>query len=295
MMFCRRITWFICFFVTMVMAAAYSDPHSIKGSSPIVPAQENKDTAAVHLEPPSKIRSPAATESGASPSAQPHSRRSRSPVSTATSSATCSGRPLNVTAVSLLRKLSAEEKGKRLIEVTDKGTVDELETLLAAGADVGSRDVNTWTPMHFAALRGDVEIVKCLLRNGALVDIRDITQQTPLHVAASSGNAAVAQLLVAFSADPHARRSDGSTPLHMAALSGRAAVVRVLVAASADVNARDNKGRTPLHRVAWNGSAEVVRALLGAGADRRAKDDTGRTPLDIARENNRQQIIDLLT
>ncbi|XP_049769964.1 poly [ADP-ribose] polymerase tankyrase-1-like [Schistocerca cancellata] len=174
--------------------------------------------------------------------------------------------PPDDAAVSRLRSLSQEERGRRLIEAAGQGAAEQLRELLAAGADVGARKEllgSSWTALHEAARRGHVAAASCLVGAGAEVDARDsLGQQTPLHWAADNG---------------------------------RAGVVRLLVGASADPNARDRWGRTPLHRAAEEGEAGAAAELLEAGADRGARDERCRTPLDLARQSGKQQLVDMLT
>ncbi|XP_047100842.1 ankyrin-3-like [Schistocerca piceifrons] len=162
------------------------------------------------------------------------------------------------------RRLPGEECGMKLIYLAQQGAEEELRALLKAGADVGVRDVDFYnmTALHWAASRGQVQAVRCLVEAGAEVDARDSMQ---------------------------------CTPLHSAAYRGRAAVVRLLLASAADPNARNQWRRTPLHDAAERGHADVVAVLLQAGADRRARDDNWSTPLDLARRNNRDQLIEMLT
>ncbi|XP_049944398.1 speckle-type POZ protein-like [Schistocerca serialis cubense] len=72
-------------------------------------------------------------------------------------------------------------------------------------------------------------------------------------------------------------------------------VEELLLSAACDPNARTLLGRTPLHWAARNGHAEVAAALLQAGADRGAADADGEIPLDIARDENQQQLVEMLT
>ncbi|XP_049942875.1 ankyrin-3-like [Schistocerca serialis cubense] len=195
------------------------------------------------------------------------------------------------------RSLPEKEKNSRLIQAAKEDAVDELQTLLAAGADVRVRDEGErrWTALHWAAENGHEKTARCLVEGGAEVEARSINfQETPLHRAAYRGHEAVARLLLEAGAEADARNKMQCTPLLIAALAGHVAVVRLLLAATPYHNARDQWGRTPLHHAALNGHAEVAAALLEAGADRWARNNEGKTPLDLARQNNHQQLIDIL-
>ncbi|XP_049798184.1 poly [ADP-ribose] polymerase tankyrase-1-like [Schistocerca nitens] len=174
--------------------------------------------------------------------------------------------PPDDAAVSRLRSLSQQERGRRLIQAAKQGAAEQLRELLAAGADVAAREEglgSSWTALHWAAYKGHVAAASCLVGAGAEVDARESLYQ--------------------------------GTPLHWAARSGHAGVVRLLVGSSADLNARDRWGQTPLHWAAKWGQAEAAAELLVAGADGGARDGKGRTPLDLARQNRKQQLVDMLT
>ncbi|XP_047100896.1 60 kDa lysophospholipase-like [Schistocerca piceifrons] len=160
------------------------------------------------------------------------------------------------------RRLPGKECGRRLIEASKEGVVEELRALLAAGANVEARDEDMWTALHWAAVRGHEDVVRCLVEGGADVETRD---------------------------------SRGNTPMHWAAYRGHAAVVRLLAASSGDPNAMDVYRRTPLHYAARQGHAEVAAVLLDVGADRGAWDDHGHIPLDLAMQNREQQLADMLS
>jgi ankyrin repeat protein len=86
---------------------------------------------------------------------------------------------------------------------------------LADGADVNTKNVLGYTPLHFAAEQGHNEIVELLIANGADVNARNQWGRTPLHQAANGHNE-IAELLITKGADVNAKIEDGGTPLDMA-------------------------------------------------------------------------------
>jgi ankyrin repeat protein len=163
----------------------------------------------------------------------------------------------------------------------ESGNVQEVNRLLAAGADVNSRTD-----------RG--------------VD-RDMT---PLMLAAISGSREVTEVLIAHGADIHAKNGAGFTPLHAAVYQGHREVAELLVSKGADVNARSNDGWTPLHNATWRfvrvtGSSpsseadrvkmtDIVKLLLDKGADVNAKASNGTTPLILAAGSGQKALVGLL-
>ncbi|XP_049796997.1 poly [ADP-ribose] polymerase tankyrase-1-like [Schistocerca nitens] len=216
---------------------------------------------ATHSEQPPPVCSAGRGSSSPSTATRPLGDPGRSPAAAARHAPP----PPDDAAVSRLRSLSQQERGRRLIEAAKQGAAEQLRELLAAGADVGAREEewgDGWTALFWAAYKGHVAAASCLVGAGAEVDARTSRYQ--------------------------------STPLHVAADSGHAGVVRLLAGASAYPNARDFLGRTPLHWAAVGGHAEAAAELLLAGADRGALDDEARTPLDLAREKGKQQLVDML-
>ncbi|XP_047101205.1 ankyrin-3-like isoform X1 [Schistocerca piceifrons] len=215
-------------------------------------------------ETPTDTSTPGAGESRTGPSPQPHSGLSddgRSPATAAPPTSPQTTPQPDDVAVSLLRDLSGEEKGKMLIAAAKEGSVSKVRTLLVVRADVDAKDENQQNPLHWAAARGHVEVARRLLEDEADVNARDRWQNTPLH---------------------------------QAAWNGHAPVVRLLAASFANHDASDESGNTPLHDAARRGHADAATALLEAGADREVRNDNGDTPLDLAKRNNHQRLVDIL-
>ncbi|XP_058708222.1 ankyrin repeat domain-containing protein 40-like [Poecile atricapillus] len=62
----------------------------------------------------------------------------------------------------------ARELEERLREAAALGDVAEVQRLLAAGADIDSRnEINGWTCLHWACKRNHAQVVSCLLEAGA--------------------------------------------------------------------------------------------------------------------------------
>ena len=91
------------------------------------------------------------------------------------------------------------------------------------------------TPLHSAAdrrsgdeLGDDPAVAQALLEAGANTEARDLNGWTPLHYAAANAKPAVARALLAAGANPGATDGDGVTPLDLARHGGDAATIRVL-------------------------------------------------------------------
>jgi len=75
--------------------------------------------------------------------------------------------------------------------------LDVLVVLLEAGAAVGQRGLNDWTPLHYAVERNDLPAIELLLANGADPHARTRIddQSTPLEDALRLDRAEAARLL----------------------------------------------------------------------------------------------------
>ncbi|XP_049945016.1 ankyrin-3-like isoform X1 [Schistocerca serialis cubense] len=182
-------------------------------------------------EPPAEASSPTATGGGSTPNSdsQPHSGHSRSPAAAAPPTSARHTPPPDDAAVSRFRSLSDAERGRRLIEAAVEGAVEEVRLLLTAGADVRTRvEVDEWTALHCAALRGHAAVVRLLLSAASDPNARSRWGLTPLHFATRNGHAEVAAALLQAGADRWARNNDGRTPLDYARQLKRQQLVEML-------------------------------------------------------------------
>jgi len=169
----------------------------------------------------------------------------------------------------------------------------KAKLLLMKGADVNAKTVDGRTPLHAAALLpAGAPVVTLLLEVGADVDSRSITGTTPLFDAVAAGVENTRPLLDK-GANPNAVSQTGATPL-MGTRSSE--VVSLLVSRGADVKARSKRGETALADAAGRGDLEAVKLLLDKGADVNAADYRGYTPLMQAAQYDRDspEIIRLL-
>jgi ankyrin repeat protein len=152
------------------------------------------------------------------------------------------------------------------------GSIDAMNRLLAAGADVNARNALGSSALTWATK--DLAKVRLLLDHGADVNVTSIPGRTPLLVATMHNpSAEVVKLLITRGADARAVDKLQATALHTAAVAADIDTLRVLLDAKVDVNARDAADFTPLMVAAANGSVGAVKLLLSRGA--RVNDASG--------------------
>ena len=108
-----------------------------------------------------------------------------------------------VAVASVMRRRTRRQRGLALLGATERGDVDEMHRLLAAGAWVNLRNAQGWTPLHVAAAGGDSAVVSVLLEHGADVHAQSNIGTTPLYNAMRlSGKRTVIDMLLAHGAQP---------------------------------------------------------------------------------------------
>jgi hypothetical protein len=82
-----------------------------------------------------------------------------------------------------------------LIEAIKSGDSEAIKELIESGVDVRQQDKQGWTPLNWAAGKGNLEIIELLLQHGAdpLAVGRDL--RTPQMIALAAGHAEVVKRL----------------------------------------------------------------------------------------------------
>lgn len=91
--------------------------------------------------------------------------------------------------------------------------LDWAQKLIAKGADVNQPG---WTPLHYAATKGNIEIMRLLIENHAYLDAASPNGTTPLMMAAHYGTPMATKLLLEEGADPRIKNQLGLSALAFA-------------------------------------------------------------------------------
>jgi len=126
-----------------------------------------------------------------------------------------------------------------------------------------------------AVLRGSIDELQNLLADGADIDARDGHGQTALMLAAAAGHAQVVEWLVGHAAELNQTAKYGLSALMLAVIRGHVEVVRTLVAAGADPGlcgsgAPGFAGKTALDLAVARGDGEMGELLRSAVEHRHA-------------------------
>lgn len=83
----------------------------------------------------------------------------------------------------------------QLIDAVKTGQLAKVQEALNAGADIHQQDEQGWTPLNWAAGKGDPEIVKLLLDRGADVSRVGRDQRAPYKIALAAKHVEAARVL----------------------------------------------------------------------------------------------------
>lgn len=161
------------------------------------------------------------------------------------------------------------------------GNLDTIKALIDAGAGLNIHANNGDTPLGNAvSSRKSLELVEILLNAKADVNAKNRDDCTTIFLAAKSASLEVIRTLISQRADVNIPNKNGDTALMNALQNNeKAKVIKALLDAGANVNATNNDGSTALILAAKNETVEIIEMLVNKGANVNAKNNRGETPL----------------
>ena len=123
--------------------------------------------------------------------------------------------------------------------------------MLDAGANISAKDGEYgYTPLHWAAYKGQLSTCQLLIERGANVNAPDLKMETPI-MPASEAYPDIVKLLVEHGADVNAQDGSKWTALEYAVKKNQGETVKFLLEKGANANTQDSDyGWTPL-MYAW--------------------------------------------
>ncbi|UPK97859.1 hypothetical protein LCI18_008794 [Fusarium solani-melongenae] len=168
-------------------------------------------------------------------------------------------------------RLDLEEKDSSgMTELHHAVEADDLslvESLIENGANLGGRDNEGRTALHYASMRQSqgTRMISVLLNAGgnAFISLRDVNGQSALHYAVESNNIENVHVLVKHEllsrgADPNSASTDGKTALAWAAGQIWTQTASVLLDYGASILETRNARMVPLNEAAASGYASMV-------------------------------------
>ncbi len=162
---------------------------------------------------------------------------------------------------------------------------------MAQGCAVDAVDNRGRSPLHYAVEAGYIDQVISLLQAGADPDLTFDNGLSALQMASRDGKLNITKELLKFGAHP-LRGMGGDrhrSALQWGVANGNQEICKCLVENGADINEfypqlDVEHGRTPLMVAVRKGFKEAAEVLLSKGADINCKDETGRRAFEYAVE-----------
>ncbi len=167
-------------------------------------------------------------------------------------------------------------KTKSLIEAIKASDIDLIETTIECGANVNQVDKNGCTPLMIAL-------------EPSCGEINPIQYNSPFTKIDQ-----VLDTLINSGAFVNTADLEGETPLIKAAKMNIPNIYNTFIALEADFDAQDRLGNTALMYAVLNGNADIIQQLLDGSPDRGLKNKSGQTAYDIAKQLQKESIIDLV-
>lgn len=175
-----------------------------------------------------------------------------------------------------------------LVIAAEKGNVEEIDRLIAAGVNVNAGGTAGMTPLLRTMQAKSVEGFKALLHHGRNPNLLDRRGRAVVNQAAREQVPIWLELALKHGANPNLVNKGNiyypnETQLFYAVATGSIDNVRLLLKAGADPNHRGEYERTPLHRAVRGGRFAKACALIDGGANFDLKDNNGKTVIDYLR------------
>jgi ankyrin repeat protein len=156
---------------------------------------------------------------------------------------------------------------ERLLRAARQGDLKTVASMLDRGTDIEAANPgNGWTPLFWAAVKGNAPVIRLLLARGARIEARDTRGLTPLMAAARWGRIDGVAALLDGGARIGAVDQNGWNALMWASFKGQTDMAAFLLERGAPSGARDGDGNTALSLATMKrhaGTIEVLRASSG--------------------------------
>lgn len=196
--------------------------------------------------------------------------------------------------------LSVADRDRQLLSAARGGNAAKVALLLAAGADVETRDFRERTPLLLAVTEDRVDAARALVAAGADPDALDDRHDTPWLVTGVTGSVEMAKVLLPAKPDLTIRNRFGGISIIPASERGHDEYVAYVVESTdIAVNHVNDLDWTALLEAVILGKGtgawqRIVQTLVDHGADVTIADRNGVTALQHARNSGFTTIAEIL-
>ena len=181
----------------------------------------------------------------------------------------------------------------KLLRGSEVGNMEEvknsLDPVINGGlmADINTKELNDFTPLHNAVGEGHLNVVKYLIENGSEIDAVTTGGRTALHMACYNGNKEIIEYLVSKGSEINIQENEGNTPTHILAQLGWSDALSFLLELNPVLTIKNNYGQTA-PEISTN--IDIKKLFSSYNADQ--KSGYERTIIDkVILHNNRADMI----
>ncbi|SEG40645.1 ankyrin repeat domain-containing protein [Bosea lathyri] len=198
-----------------------------------------------------------------------------------------------------LMTISAFGASPELLAAAGAGRTAEVARLIAAGADLETRDTQGRTALLLAVDGNHVAVAKALLAAGASPNTQAANRDTPWLLAGASGRTEIVAAMIPLKPDLTIRNRYGGNALIPACERAHVETVRLLLTSGIDLDHVNDLGWTCLLEIVILGDGgprhqEVAKLVLDAGANPSLADKDGVSPLTHARQRGQRAVAALI-
>eukprot|EP01103_Thecamoeba_quadrilineata_P000352 TRINITY_DN1029_c0_g3_i1.p1 TRINITY_DN1029_c0_g3~~TRINITY_DN1029_c0_g3_i1.p1 ORF type:complete len:1204 (-),score=334.87 TRINITY_DN1029_c0_g3_i1:1147-4758(-) len=192
---------------------------------------------------------------------------------------TIKGSPKHLSMVLAYSELSAVDgQGQTALHgAAERGHLDCLKILVAAGLDVNAEDSFRLTPLHLAAQNGHRKVVECLIEKGSAVDYLDANRATPLFKAACRGHLSCVKLLLERGAMINREDKFGNNAMLAAAMENEFEVATFLRKKGLSALSQNKAGDSLLWAAVLHESLTFINFLLSSASSLPSSPSTNST------------------
>jgi ankyrin repeat protein len=156
-------------------------------------------------------------------------------------------------------------------------------------------DSNQRSVLWHSANLGQERVSAALVLTKAVnIDQKDINGYSPLARAALKGHRNIAAIMMSKGGDVNARTGEKNTLLMLSVVSGNKALVELFSDKGIDINAKNNVGDTALMLAAAAGNNEMIEILIKAGADLQSRNQDELNAYQIALNSGHKETAELI-
>ena len=186
-------------------------------------------------------------------------------------------------------------RARDMLDAAERGDVETLKRLIAAGAPVDAVNGVRETPLLLAVKNDRLAAAVLLIEAGGNINAQAANMDLPWLLAGALGRTEMVRHMIPREPDFSLRNRFGGNALIPACERAHVDTVKLLLTTKIDVNHVNNLGWTCLLEIVILGDGgarhvEVGKLVLAAGADANIADKDGVSPLAHARRKGQREI-----